>query len=118
MERRRGALGESVGKAGTHEYEAELERLDFLRDRLAVTEAEYRSARDRLASLHRKPAVSGSSSTLFRAAMAALVASLAVALLGYSLDPGLKHLLWPQLGLGLVLLAMGLRLAAHLTRQP
>ncbi|MDQ6691378.1 MAG: hypothetical protein M3Z13_01290 [Candidatus Dormibacteraeota bacterium] len=54
-------------------------------------------------------------SVLFKPALLLLVVSLSVALLGYSLDPGIKHLYWPQLALILILVATGLRLASRLS---
>lgn len=59
---------------------------------------------------------SSSDSPFFKPALLLLVASLSVALLGYALDPGIKHLYWPQLALSLVLLATRLRLASRISR--
>lgn len=100
------------------DYREELERLEFLYDRQVVSAEEYRSARARLARHYQlRPNRPAGDSALLRPALLLLIASLSVALVGYSLDPTLKHLYWPQLALVLVFLATGLRLASRVGRR-
>lgn len=117
MERRTGMAAPVAERRRQSDFRQELERLDFLYDRHVVSAEEYRSARDRLERHYRpRPVGSTGGSALLRPAFLLLVASLSVALIGYSLDPNLKHLYWPQLALVLVVLATGLRLASRVAR--
>lgn len=118
MERRSGLVAPVAERRRQSDYREELERLEFLYDRQFISEDEYRSARVRLAGFYRRrPARQGSDSALLKPAFLLLIASLSVALVGYSLDPTLKHLYWPQLALVLVVLATALRLASRMLRR-